>query len=219
MNYNKEEILYQLRNMPIDGSQDFCKEDNPRIADFLDSIDYEYEAICYGASKLVIIPVGTDYVIKIPYTGILDEDDFTFDNFTGIIKKDNTWDYCAAELIHYQVAVERKINNFLAEIVFIGFINDYPIYIQEKAITYDDYCMGNDYSRKEKETARSYCRENGIYIDTCWLVDFNRYHKDPYKTKELFDFVKAENINDLSFYNVGIVGSRPVLVDYSGFFD
>ena len=132
----KDDILNIFKNCFFENLNDKNFKEN--ILDNLPSdFNYEYH---YGASKLVIIPkYENKYVIKIPFSGYFD---YVYDEFYFFSNanedEDKCWDYCLTELLIYRRAKKEKINQIFAKSRLIGTINDYPIYIQEKAKTYDE---------------------------------------------------------------------------------
>ena len=59
----------------------------------------------------------------------------------------------------------------------------------------------------------------GVYgFNICWLKDFLEFFGEEI-LKQLNKFIDAYGINDLHTSNVGYIGNRPVLIDYSGYFE
>lgn len=89
------------------------------VIPLLDEMNLSY---CFGATKLVIIPENTSFVIKIPFSSTI-----TNNQYEPII------DYCDAEMRIYNKSKIEKCENFFLPLELIGKINGYPIYRQEKA--------------------------------------------------------------------------------------
>lgn len=89
------------------------------IIPLLDDLNLSYS---YGATKLVIIPDNTSFVIKIPFSSTI-----TNNQYEPII------DYCDAEMRIYNKSKKEKCGNFFLPLELMGRINGYPIYKQEKA--------------------------------------------------------------------------------------
>ena len=89
------------------------------VLPLLQVMNFDYE---FGATKLVIIPDDTSFVIKIPFSATI-----TDNCYEPII------DYCSAEMDIYQHSETEKCENFFLPLELMGRINGYPIYKQEKA--------------------------------------------------------------------------------------
>lgn len=190
--------------------------------DFLDSIQYsgipvyDYEI---GATKLVIIPYDSHYVIKIPYNMAIHYGEY-FD-FTGLPKGVN--DYCQYELILYNMAKESGWADFFLPIQYLGEFKGIPIYIQNKA---EDYfsCTINYASENSKKIVTKRIKETDFlrsftlpfdWVACCldWLHSLNELRK-------FFYFLEKEKISrDLHRGNIGFYQNRPVIIDYGGYFE
>ena len=91
-----------------------------------------------GVSKVAIIPKEKNYVIKIPYYGKYRKSNGIkcFDPYFSSISKSG--DYCKSEEIIYNKAKANGLDTFFAEIEQIGKIKSIPIYVQRKAIIFED---------------------------------------------------------------------------------
>lgn len=143
------------------------------------------------------------------------------------------WNYCEVESILYKEAVRSKVSNFFAKTECIGYVNDYPIYIQERGREYEgesEYSYQTfeeeDTTRLElKEIVKSYCEENHIHsfektiyydLPTYWTIDFYLYYGVK-ELRNLLDFIRDFDISDLHDGNVGYINHIPVIIDYSSF--
>lgn len=236
MTYNYQEILSGLEKTILDGTNDFHAKNNE---DFLKSLGkklfnglYNY---AYGATKFVIIPDDEkiDFVIKIPYTGSSDYEDgwysgtnnqyyhpgyddyYPFENGTY---EERPWDYCAIEVQRYAEATLNGFADCLAKTKFLGFVNDYPIYIQEKCETLTSVHQNHKYSEKEKSYTESLCKW-WTPISYDWLTDFRLFFGD-HKLKNFINFLHDyEWDDDLRNENIGYINNRPVLIDYASFLE
>ena len=176
-----------------------------------------------GASKVVLIFKDSDYVVKIPFFGerswCEDEDgcgEEVCDEFTGARISDDEygWDYCTSEQYFYNKAVEKRLEEFFIETIFIGKYEDHPIYIQEKVEVYG-------YNSETKSSERSkeiFCKK--FYRSEIQNEDFGGLLIDYYgeeRVNQLVEFLSEVGISDLHSSNVGIRANRPVLFDYSGY--
>ena len=176
-----------------------------------------------GATKLVILFPGADYVIKIPFNGQYtynDEDELMYWEFENG-SYGCCWDYCLGEVEKYEEAVIEGFECFFAKTELIGHVHGHPIYIQERAVIYDDIARtkedANSYERRK--SARAFCDDNGYScFNGLWIADLQDYCGSQHD--ELFhnfmDYVTSY-ISDLHMGNVGYIDGKPVLVDYSGF--
>ena len=111
--------------------------------------------ISWGATKLVIIPPHEDYVIKIPFTGLYKgEQDEDGDYFECQKVKDlDVKNVCDQEIDMYKNFTS-DLQNVVLPIVFVGMLDNLPIYIQEKIdTTYEespDYASERDYYKDNK---------------------------------------------------------------------
>lgn len=174
----------------------------------------------YGASKFIIF-INDDEVVKIPFTGSysygwdeeteeVNRDEIIFDSF-------NTEDYCAIEAKIYSDAVAAGVDYFFASTKFVGntFVDKTPIYISERVICFDEMNM------EERSYSRDSYLKAGRMCGRCpveWTAMAIEFYGEK-AVQKLFDFIEAEDIDDLHWGNVGIrkFDGSPVLLDYSGF--
>ena len=97
-----------------------------------------------GVSKVAIIPKEKNYVIKIPYYGKYRKSNGIkcFDPYFSSISKSS--DYCKSEEIIYNKAKANGLDAFFAEIEQIGKIKSTPIYVQRKAVIFEDVYYPED---------------------------------------------------------------------------
>ena len=234
MVYTKENLLNILQIAPLYENMIFHEGKNYDFMatmgeDFCKSFSYEH-----GASKFVLIPIEkSDFVIKIPYTGYYweneDEDDSNSENYYqigteeyeeyyGANEGERPWDYCATEALRYKIAKENGFEQYFAKTELLGYVNNYPIYIQERCIPLSNCRKDHRYSKKERSITSDLC---GKYynINEDWLTDFRLY----YGNEKLIEFIHFIENNewddDLRSENIGYKNGRPILIDYSGFFE
>lgn len=228
MTYNKKELLKMLEAAPLYDGIVFHEGKNAEFmkcmgTDFCDHYFYKY-----GASKLALIPFDNkDFVIKIPYTGTCYEysgdsenaNSGVYEDFYHAEYEDRPWDYCAVEVMRYQIAQEDGFERYLAKTELLGFINNYPIYVQERGVIYPEALCVHNYSIAEKEETSKICSGIWCNINPNWLTDF----RICYGKKQLFDFLCFLQSmgwdDDLRVENIGYINNYPVLIDYSGFFE
>lgn len=178
--------------------------------------DFSYKYF-YGVSKLCIIPTGADYVIKIPFNSSWYDADEEYEDFvsaSGDFRHE--WDYCFAEVICYQEAKREKVHQMFCKARLLGYIDDYPIYIQQRAITYYDL-KGEDTTDARTPNTTEYCNKKGFScFNSVWIADAMEYYGQNVFNR-MMSFIKSYNIGDLHDENVGYIGKQPVLIDYSDF--
>lgn len=221
-----QKILYHLENCIFD---EFAPGEINECEKVWDRVDHDFFS-CFnsGASKMVLHLKDYNYVVKIPFQGEFirqwDEEDpnsfskiFEFCPFQYARGEKNDWDYCEVEANYFSDAVNYKVDQFFLETRFIGFVHDYPIYIQEKAIPLDEAVDSpRGYHPKE---IRSKCSYYGICcFNSHWIEDFLDYYTIE-ELQLLTDFIENVGITDLHSGNLGYKDSVPVIFDYAGFED
>lgn len=192
-----------------------------------------------GASKAVILLPNTDYVIKIPFNSEVygldhewdedeDEDDEnqtpeepTYDMYCcadSLIATERDWDYCEAEMNLYQAAVEDSVDMYFAAEGLLGYIDNYPIYWQQRCIPFSSLDKDSgEVSELRSEQSRKKCRELGVScFNSLWIADFiDAYGED--ELQRLDSFLRTWGIDDLRSCNIGYISGLPIIFDYSGF--
>ena len=179
-----------------------------------------------GVSKVAIIPKEKNYVIKIPYYGKYRKSNGIkcFDPYFSSISKSS--DYCKSEEIIYNKAKANGLDTFFAEIEQIGKIKSIPIYVQQKAVIFEDvYYPEDDEEENLNEHEISIFKTittkysdlvEDEYLPLSWMKDFICSYGELAFDK-LYNFLSDNNIQDLHSENIGYICERPVLVDFSGF--
>ena len=131
------------------------------------------------------------------------------------------WDYCALEAYIYQQAVEFGVEECFAREELLGCINNYPIYLQDKAVTFSDACESNSFHKSPEEIYEKISdieREVDEYsvINSDWCANaLECYGSELYR--QFLSFLAQFDISDLHDGNIGYIDDIPVLFDYSGF--
>lgn len=191
-----------------------------------------------GASKLAIMfEEFEDVVFKIPFIGsaALDEMEgqympYGIDAFR-YATHDGSWNYCAADKDVYQRMLDcsPELEDFFCEIEFLTFIDNHPVYIQERADkTIEDINFDN-YKREYPVSHNSldFCEEDSVkdsLRDLAWgntnlNVLFAKIYDDYGEdiAEELLRYM-TEEIYDLHELNYGINKDGYIRIfDYSGF--
>lgn len=158
-------------------------------------------------------------MIKIPFSGNFYKEQFSPFGHTTIDKDGNEnqqWDYCQVDCEVYAAACSKGLNTYLAAITCIGEIDSYPIYIQEKAIMWEQ--NSNKLTEDEERIAfQRHSKFQSLCFCPSWLFHFyNQYGEQEYT--KLIDFIESYPIVDLYYSNIGKIDNRFVLVDYSGYY-
>ena len=217
---------------------EFLGEDN--VEDFIKNKTHFPESFKFtwnmGASKLVILPFGEDFVIKIPFNGTYCDDEIDYE--TGEVLSEGGWEcftsyeydsdmdfdgnYCGREADISDIATAEDLEECFAITECVGRCGDYLIYKQARATTILDDVLdekSDSLSFEERKSIRDKCNNMGVYgFNICWLKDFLEFFGEEI-LKQLDRFINTYGINDLHTSNVGYIGNRPVLIDYSGYFE
>lgn len=211
----------------------YCgEEDDDFIANYRTSIlpvdDWDN-----GASKFVLLPRGKDYVVKIPYSGgwYQPDDEWDdeieewvaqeacFEEFEGsYVHGESTWDYCAREEYLYKLAVKYGVEKYFLHTQCIGYVNDHPIYVQERADEIGYEKEGSSHSKEERDSTKEELKRRGLngHLNIGWSIEFlAAYGYDEYE--KLINFLENEYVCDLHSGNIGYKNGKPVLIDYCGF--
>lgn len=206
-------------------------EIRPEFFDIIEDAIWEVDAeayIDYGASKLVIIPSDTDYVIKIPFNG------YFYISYNDMNQPTEEWydfcyapskwnnDYCWAEFEKYQDLKNENLNCFVAETCFYTRINSVGFYIQEKVNNnkYDVSIKPSDESILSVKDIKS--KGIGQYVDPNWMGNcIDAYGKE--KVEEFLIYCENEDediIADLHKNNYGYRKDlTPAILDFSNYMD
>ena len=195
----------------------FTEED---VDDFISSIDinkvplFDYDT---GATKLVIIPIERDYVIKIPFSGFYGDDDeyYSFEEE----------DYCSLETEIYEEAAANGFGDLFLPIKQVVMIAGYPIYVQPQAETLDvDDREQKRYSSKDSRdiVINEYRDGNlammmGRKFPLSWVASCLDVLEKYERLVEFFDYLEKNCIWDLHFNNIGYVEEHAVIIDYGGY--
>lgn len=173
-----------------------------------------------GVSKVCIVPYDEDYVIKIPfnYSSFYDVYDEEYYNPLINANADNRfcWDYCLSELLNYRKAKQEGVSKFFCKIRLLGYIHDYPIYIQQYATPF--FMAKGEYDLHLSKRIRNYCVEKHfICFNYIWQADAIKYYGE-HNFDRLMKFLKKHGIEDLHSENIGYaMNGAPVIFDFSDY--
>lgn len=219
------QILNSFNNCCFDELSDYIFDD-----DFVSKVDYSTifnrAETRLGATKGVFILPDKDYVVKIPFEGY-EDCGFQLNQYAD---EDDGWDYCKVEANRYTAAAEEGLGEFFAETYCIGHVQRHPIYVQERAKAFNHIVDFEEFKitqevKNSAEIANSKL-SSGHYGGEClsdtWVAILFQYCKEKLlnfeeKLSNLYQFISDFTINDLHTGNVGVVGNRPVLIDYSSY--
>ena len=218
-----EDNLAKYKNLRCD-SIDFLS-DADGIAEYSEGFSYIYEQvdeeIRTGVSKVVIIPHDSSYVLKIPYRGARDGEDYYDFHYAGNEIRD--WDYCETEAEIYDAFKAEGLECFLAKTVRYGEdATGYPLYIQEKCITSYDYEDPDPNYTYDDTDFRSMLACGIAVADNTWNMKAIMY----YGIEKYIRFMQLcldrfpDVLDDLHSQNYGYrIDGSPVLIDFSSWND
>lgn len=222
MTYDKNKIFNLLKNYHF--PKDFYNEN---VLDLLYELPDDNIYCEYGASKVTIISKHfKDFVIKIPFTGDkeMKKERFKYANsnlqhYYKNNKNLSCWDYCHTDVEIYNLAKEKNIEKYFAEIKLLGYCDKHPIYIQEKCKIFTEKELNSIETEKIKRLKEKLNSSSAEYSSSAWLLEFsNRYGEN--ELKKLTNFLDSFDISDLHKDNLGYnKKGEMVLIDYSGFND
>ena len=151
-----------------------------------------------GATKGVIVPLDSDFVIKFDYV---------------------PQPYCAREYANYKAAVEAGLEQYFPYTDLLCVAEDIEFYIQERAETGAGCTVGNH----AIDTLRQRYADSGeVYSDWQLWDELDELNADEtveliFEDPDLCDFIVQHHINDLHMGNFGEIYGRGVIIDFSGF--
>lgn len=217
MYYNINDIMPYVENF------EFLEYFTSKEEDYLvssievgdDRFNFDWED---GASKLVIIPENTDYVIKIPFNATYDEFDNEYYEYSQ--------NYCETEISLYnRILFEANplFAQFFLPLTRVKEFENWDIYIQPKCQTYDDVSeeeKKHSYSQGSLMKVKS--KKLGFYVNLPddWLAAVTEVLKNVQLVKEFISLLEEYDITqDLHRGNIGYCNGKPVILDYAGFYD
>ena len=225
INYTTDEILAAIdefmtlekgMHLTEDTFENFMNDDSGLIEDY-----------AHGSSKLVLFLKDANFVVKIPFTGYMIDYEYSdnYYDFEGaeVDSSGEYWDYCWTEVAVYQKALAAGVEKYLLETKKIGEINGYPVYIQEKCVSFFGSSVKAP-TNKEKVASRNNLEDNNIYAEVlssifcfyCYLDIING--EDTYESFGRFNNFAEEYLSDIHNGNIGFnICGKPVILDYSGF--
>lgn len=221
-------VLNFVHSIPFNDEGYFTEEDVDYLIEDILTDEFNYET---GATKCVIIPDNTDFVIKIPFNGSIvscsDCDEYASHCFRGCCPKYgfkcggglNHDNYCALEEeLYNKVKTEySQFIDFFLPTIKICEVNDYPIYIQKKAEVFENKIYSTSENSKKKVESCNFPVSAPIeWLAKC-LEDMNNDLEMYYDF--LFMLSELEINGDLHRGNVGYYNGHAVLIDYAGFRD
>ena len=131
------------------------------------------------------------------------------------------WNYCNAEVSAYEEAEMHGMGEYLAREYLLGFIHDHPVYVQERAVTYEDDYDNQSISDEDREQTKSVLEQHNLTYNMplTWIHAFI----EAFGEKEFIKFDKFcfENgyYSDMHYGNFGYTynGHLPILIDYTGY--
>lgn len=135
------------------------------------------------------------------------------------------WDYCSREAYVYDRAVMEDIEGMFAGTFYATEASHYPVYVSERAEgLYDNDTWSKVladspiYSSFLCEFLEKYDYDSyNVPSAPTAFLGYMLYYFGEEKFLAFLEFADDYNINDLHSGNIGFIGDRPVLIDYSGF--
>lgn len=231
INYATDEILAAIdKFLPLEKGMRLTED---TFENFINDHDSGIiEDYTHGASKLVVFLKDANFVVKIPFTGYMfDSEDSNYcDNyydFEGAEEDDygECWDYCWTEVKMYQKALTAGVEKYLLETEKIGEINGFPIYVQERCVSFFNSSINTPtyneiaISKKKLEDNNIYTRIlSSVFCFYCYLNIING--EDTYESFGRFNNFAKEYLSDIHKGNIGFnVCGKPVILDYSGYYE
>lgn len=172
-----------------------------------------------GVSKAAMVCKDADFVFKIPFE---EEDN----------KEVELDDLCSLEVYYYEDAIIEGVEDFFAETKFFDYIKcnngkRVPVYYQKKVEVLEDILESTDQTKikelkditpdeRKKLTGKSNDYYGTARLSIIWIKSFIDYYGEM-EFEHFGNFIDEHNINDLHNGNVGYIGDRPVVFDFSGY--
>ena len=232
----------------INSLKEYCDFSQPltetNFEDVINELKVQQDKLPYtfttdhGISKLVLLIPHENFVIKIPFTGWFEEDDYNCDYCeweeakeedkgpepvledyyypfefanTPCITLPSANDYCALEVAIYEDAIEENVAQYFAKEWKVDQVDEISIYAQDRAKMLDDDRF--DATTSEKTCKR--CEQLSLRcFNSMWIADFFEIYGEDEFVK-LSKFLEKHRIHDLHAGNLGYIDDMPVIVDYS----
>lgn len=167
-----------------------------------------------GLTKICLLNVDNEFVIKIPIEGEYD--------FWSRTPEFNRYchNYCQLDNDVYNKISSEKNKDFVdlfLPVFYIGEVNGLGIYIQKKV----DFVGTKDVDESLWDTAEQFLNDSySVYSctgdDTDLVVSLLDYFGIE-ETEVLFSLMNRHEIKDLHCGNFGYIGNKPYIFDYSGY--
>lgn len=208
-----QNILDSLNKIDKNYYLDLDEDDfNDNFVDIFSSFYNNNFRSSSGATKGVLIFKDFGFVIKIPFS--LCDGCELYGSIDG-----EEWNYCAQEEFRFEKVEENNLEQIFLKTELIQDFDKYPIYIQEIAEPLNTITQStkNSHTKEDSEKVENFYKKyECINID--WEADILALYGEEYYCR-LKDFIEEYDINDLRSANIGYVGIRPVIFDYSGFYE
>ena len=218
MQYDLEEIKGYLENFSLNEDGGFTDWDSEEFVGSISNPNIPAFNWEEGATKLVIIPDGRDYVIKIPFNGRYEYGDFFY--FNGAYGSSFD-DYCASEKGIYEDAEEAGFGEMFLPIELVCRIDGHPIYVQERVEMIDEMPNQASYASEKSKDKIYEEYQNGVrYIGSpVWAASCLDTLGSYEEYQRFLGFIDEEGISDLHRGNLGYCNGHAVIVDYGGYYE
>ena len=197
--FTRNEYEYWARQAYLSNANVHCVDGADDSYIFCDGDIEVY--VASGASKVVFWTECDNCVFKMGFNGLRS-------------------DYCGLEAAYFAEAKRLGLDEFFAATEFVMWYGGVKVYMAERAevgyerLSSDLYEKLESSGMKESEIRDTICEADECCEFINWLIP---YYADSDKADELFNFLNESNINDLHSGNIGYIGERLVLIDYSGY--
>lgn len=191
-----------------------------------DSSDSCGYSIATGATKVVLIPNReSKYVIKIPFFGENEDEEFCYANDLNLSFEKlfadiypiplaaSHWDYCQIEVMNYNLIKKYRANLFFAETFLFTEFKDHPVYLQEKVkseLIFPTKSSGKKWSSSKHQHQ---------YKDSSLFPSFLDFYSEE-EVDCLEKLLEEYPIKDLTPWNFGsTLDGKPIIFDYAGYYE
>lgn len=201
MNMNERKYLSKVFERFYDDITSYGIAMDCDIENMIEDVEERGYQVYAGATKVVIAPNKTDYVIKTTLEYDSDGDPINFD-------------YCEREYKVYEAAVAAGLEYLFARTEYLGTFNGFKVFAQERLDRPDDLDLSSYNSSNRGRYSSSYSRRVGICDDLSDSI-VAVYGTDTYE--KFVEFCELKSINDLHEGNFIGVDGAPVIYDFSGY--
>lgn len=205
---SKIEVLNYLKGFEYGENTfyDFTKE-------IIEDVKKFFKVDDNGFTKIVFIDREKKFVYKFPKSK-------KFDGFDYCKEEVTTANLAKKAMVDKFFAITEKVNDIYIQ-PFVDTIGEYPD-CGEKIDSEEFWDIRNEvfkiiqFEVDEQKKEKGYSGIDFRFSSITWAIHAFKYYGEQ-DFKQLMHFLRVHKVNDLHESNVGFIGEKPVLVDYSGF--